>query len=59
MSKRGLPVIARQFHERLSIAEMQFSDPEPNEVLVCRKQSDHQPLALNRKKCELHARETR
>ncbi len=29
MSTRGLPVIARKFHERLSIAEMQSRDPEP------------------------------
>lgn len=29
ISTRGLPVIARQFHERLSIAEMQSRNPEP------------------------------
>src|SRR5260370_459344 len=34
MSTRGLPVIARQFHERLSIAEMQSRDPEPMRFLV-------------------------
>ncbi|WP_031500010.1 zinc-dependent alcohol dehydrogenase [Bryobacter aggregatus] len=34
MSAKGLAAIARKFHEPLSIEEMQFPDPAPNEVLV-------------------------